>query len=80
MSIGPRRTCPDDGVVEQRQLDGHRRPRRIRQVLAVEHEQRENVPGAQGANSRHQVFPHFLFTTHFRGDVRESILLLLNCD
>lgn len=43
-------------MVEQRQLDGDGGPRRLRQVLAVQHEQREDVPGAQGAHSRYQVF------------------------
>ena len=42
---GARLAGAGDGVVAQRPVDGHRRPRRLRQVLAVQHEQRQNVSG-----------------------------------
>jgi hypothetical protein len=53
--LGSRYSSEDDGVVTQRHLDGDWRPRWLRQVLAEQHEQRENVPSAQGGPSRHQV-------------------------
>ena len=35
----------DDAVVAQRRVDGDRGPRWLHQVLAEQHEQREDVPG-----------------------------------
>lgn len=52
---GPRQPGTDDGVVTQRRVDGDGRPRRLRQVLAEQHEQCQDVPGTQGGPQRHQV-------------------------
>lgn len=52
---GTRQSCEDHGVEPQRQLDDHWRPFGLRQVLAVEHEQRENVPSTQRSASWHKV-------------------------
>lgn len=52
---GSRRVREDHGLVAQRQLDGDGRPQRLRQVLAVQHEQRQDVPGPQGADPWNQV-------------------------
>ena len=41
----------DDAVVAQRRVDGDRGPRWLHQVLAEQHEQREDVPG--GLDDRH---------------------------
>ena len=53
--LGPRRPCANDEVESRRHLDGDRRPRRLHQVLATQHEQRQDVPGTQGASQRHLV-------------------------
>lgn len=42
-------------MVSQRQLDGNWGSCGLRKVLAVEHEQRKNVPGAQRSTERHKV-------------------------
>lgn len=55
MFSGTRQPGKNNGLVAQRQLDGNGRPRWLRQVLAVEHEQREDVPGPQRSPARNKV-------------------------
>lgn len=52
---GARQPGANDGVVAQRRVDGDGGSRGLRQVLAVQHEQRQDVPRAQGGSPRHQV-------------------------
>lgn len=44
---GTRQPGKDDGLVTQRKLDGDGGPLGIRQVLAEQHEQRQDVSGPQ---------------------------------
>lgn len=53
--LGPRQSGENYGVESQRQLDGNGRPRWLRKILAVQHEQRQGVPGAQRSAPRHKV-------------------------
>lgn len=52
---GARQSRSNDGVEPQRHLDDNGRPCGVREVLAVEHEQREDVPGTQRSITRHKV-------------------------
>ena len=52
---GPRHLRPRDEVEPQWPVDADSGPCRIHQVLAIQHEQRENVSGAQGPNTGAQV-------------------------
>lgn len=53
--LGARQSGAVHGVVPQRQLDGDGRPCGLRQVLAVQYEQCEDVPGTQRGATRHKV-------------------------
>lgn len=53
--LGARQSGSNHGLVAQRQLDGNGGPRGLREVLAVEHEQCEDVPGAQRGSTWNKV-------------------------
>jgi len=53
--LGSRHGRADDDLEPQRPVDADGRPQRICQVLAEQHEQREDVPGAQRPRSRSEV-------------------------
>lgn len=47
---GPRQPGASHDLVSQRHVDVDSGPRRLRQVLAIQHEQRQDVPGSQGGH------------------------------
>ena len=53
--VGSRHVGASDGMGSQRSVDDHGRERRLRQVLAKQHEQCENVSGTQRRHSRFKV-------------------------
>lgn len=54
-SPGARLVGAQHGVEPQRHVDGDGRPLGLCQVLAVQHEQRQDVPGPQGGHPGNQV-------------------------
>lgn len=45
--LGTRQPCKDNGLVAQRELDGNGGPCRLREILAEQYEQRQDVSSAQ---------------------------------
>lgn len=48
--VGSRQPRASNDLVSQRHVDVDGGPRRLRQVLAIQHEQRQDVPGTQGGH------------------------------